>query len=151
MEVNLQAGARHLIHQGERGEPPTSWHRKRKKHRGPGVVASERTEPKPRASRRWRVRSGRKRERQERKRPERRGREGDTPYRNDEGAAIYKGGDTRNCPKPRGPSRKAKYSGRPIVNPVPRGKVGSTEQGVKNLKPFIYCWSEPEGDGVPFC
>jgi hypothetical protein len=63
-------------------------------------------------------------------------------------------------PKPRGPSRKAKYSLATDSAPVARAKDGKNpfEGRIVNLKPHAYKRSEPvspafgpaRGDGVPF-
>ena len=61
-------------------------------------------------------------------------------------------------PKPRGPSRKAKYSLATDSAPVARANDGKNpyEGRIVNLKPHAYKRSEPygpardQGDGVPF-
>ncbi len=58
-----------------------------------------------------------------------------------------------SCLNHRGPSRKAKDCGRPIVDQYREGKVGSTPgRGVKqNLKPYAYKRSEPSVRAVTAC
>ena len=80
---------------------------------------------------------------------------GDSPVRASPAARLRylsRAGHVQSCPNPRGPSRKAKYVGRPTVNQYREGKVRSTHgMGVKKtLKPFVYKRSEQRCDGVPF-
>ena len=85
------------------------------------------------------------------------GAEGDTPVRatrRRQGRHLSRAGHVESCLNHRGPSRKAKDCGRPIVDQYREGKVGSTPgRGVKqNLKPFVYKRWERKRlcDRVPF-